>query len=277
MLRNLHRLIALLLLPLAASADEPALEPLAGRLGNLSIHVRSFEPFNQVFAFLTEKLRLPIAYGEPWTSASTRRRMYAGLLTGNVTIEPCGPYDEPERRYSKPASALFYGLTFRPAVSGERTLELLAARQIPHTRAGAFILITALEDKNFFVSLDSKVAPANPLKPEQPPHVTGVEEIWLSQALLAGPRQRGWWEQLLGPAGAGDTIDTPGNPRIRFVDSTIPGIEAVVFGVKSLPDAKQCLEARGLTLRPEGDRFAIDADQILGLRILLQQQGATPR
>jgi hypothetical protein len=275
--RNLHRLTALLLLPLGASAAEPALEPIAGRLGNLSIHVRGFEPYNQVFAFLTEKLSLPIAYGEPWTPASTRRRMYAGLLTGNVNLEPCGPFDDPEKRYSKTAPALFYGLTFRPAVSGERSLELLAARKIPHTRAGAFILITALEDKNFFVSLDSKVAPANPIKPEQPPHVTGVEEIWLSQALRAGPPPRGLWELLLGTAGAGNVIDTPGNPRIRFVDSQVPGIEAVVLGVKSLPGAQQCLETRGVVLRPEGARLAIDPGQILGLRILLQQRAPAER
>ena len=75
------------------------------RISVLSIHVCDTIVHDSVFHYLTEQIGLPVEY----YPLRLGDRKYAGVYTGNMFLEPCGPYVN--FRYADDNfKAAFYGL-----------------------------------------------------------------------------------------------------------------------------------------------------------------------
>jgi hypothetical protein len=132
----------------------PAEDTLISTLHTLSIHIQEPALHDSVFRFLTEKLQLPVYY-QPLVMGERR---YGGVFAGNLVLEPCGPYSDMDYA-SRDFKAIFFGLTFEPAVSIPDAARILRERQIDHETGGdefIFLKDPQLCGENIYISLMDK-------------------------------------------------------------------------------------------------------------------------
>lgn len=257
--------------------------PLFSGLHTLSIHVRDTITHDSVFHFLADKLKLsvyyyPLKYG---------KRKYAGVYTGNLVLEPCGPYSQ----YTYAGNnfrAIFFGLTFEPFESISRTATGLVNRKIHHQVQGDGEIYlqedSALCGDNLTISLIDRQE--NKINDERKMdslryvmnadtnnelRIEYVKEIYIGYKNRSNLQK---WKELICPL---ELIDheiwkVSSKLEFHFIDSNIKEVQSITFKVKSLEKAKLYLLKNNLFDSFVDNKILLNKTQTFGLSIFLTEE-----
>ena len=251
--------------------------PIISRISVLSIHVRDTLVHDSVFHFLTDKLGLPVEYyPQKWIE-----RKYAGVYAGNMFLEPCGPYSNFSYA-TNDFRAIFFGLN----CESERSLSSLAAditgRHIEIRQEGSILVTdTTIIKPNIYFGISSR--PIQDKVNEDSLRIVmlrnknnglGIERIKEIRIGYTDNHCLAKWGKLIMPSVLSQTglWKINEDQSIRFVKSSIREVNAIVFKVKSLKEAKNWLSANKLLGDIYKDEIALDKSKTFGLIILLSEK-----
>jgi hypothetical protein len=259
-------------------AINPAEEILISNLHTLSIHIQEAALHDSVFCFLTEKLQLPVYYHPLMLG----ERRYGGVFAGNLVLEPCGPYSD--MVYAKrDFKALFFGLTFEPAVSISNATRILRERHIDNETGGdefIFLKDSELCGENIYISLMDKhdklrdhvrMDSLMQLMEQGNPGL-GIE--YVKEIRLGIPDMESLikWKEFIAPGLLNENLTWRIDDKLLFSYARSPYKEiiSITFKVKSLEEAEDYLNEKRVLFTMEPGHIRIDSTQSFGLRIFLQ-------
>ena len=259
----------------AFCCDAGAANPVFTRLHTLSIHVRSHEIQESMYALLKDDFKLPPTY-EPVTIG---KRKYAAVQAGNLALEPCGPY--PEHNYLHTNfEAMFYGLTFEPFDSAISSARDLDKRGILHGKPTENMSITDKDlcAPNVYVGFWKKAKPdeiqarAASLEAKQggPLGVIRVDDI---QVGYSDDRNLKKWIDFINPAECVEenVYRIRDSIVLRFRQNDKKQVLGITLKVRSLERAITYLKQRNLLGRMRDRDIEIDAKSTHGLRIAIRE------
>jgi hypothetical protein len=255
--------------------------PLFSAFHTLSIHVRDTITHDSVFHFLVEKLKLPVYY-YPVNYGTTK---YAGVYTGNLVLEPCGPYTR-FAYASKNFRALFFGLTFEPFQTIALTSKRLVDKKITHEIGDRFIYLrdSALSGENITMSFmdkgqrkleDKRIrdslqlvltkATGNELGIEY------VKEIWIGYKDNSNLQK---WKELIQPDKLSRNKIWAESNLLEFhlIKDKIKEVKGITFKVRSLEEAKKYLLENNLFGDYIESKIVLNKSQTFGLQICITEK-----
>jgi hypothetical protein len=255
-----------------------AKETLISNLHTLSIHIQEPALHDSVFRFLTEKLQLPVYY-QPLVLGE---RLYAGLFAGNLVLEPCGPYSNMAYA-SRDFKAIFFGLTFEPAVSIPDAVRILRERQIDHETGGdefVFLKDPVLCGENIFISLMDKhdkmrdhfrLDSLRQLMEQDQPGL-GIEYVKEIRLGIPDMENLTKWKAFISPCLLSENLVWRMDDKLHFSYSRAPykEVSSITFKVKSFREAENYLNENKVLFTSEPGLIRIDKTQSFGLLIFLQ-------
>lgn len=267
-----------------AQEDLQRAAPLFSRLHTVSIHVKDFQTFNEVFRFLKDDMELPLNWGREWTPGNEGKKSYASFWAGNICIEPCGPYSTDE--FEGNARTMFFALTFLPFESSKASATELEKRGLGHDGQKAFLSVTNrnLSGGNCGVCImdlghESRAKDTAREAELQfllestgggPFGVVGVDEILVRYRSEAG--KRCWGSLLLQARKLDDNLwKLDDGPTIRLIESSNTGLAGLVLKVRSLSEAKKELEARDMLGKAGAHEVQIAQEKACGLTVILRE------
>ena len=256
----------------------PAVDPLIGNLHTLSIHIQEPAIHDSVFRFLTEKLQLPVYY-QPIVLGERR---YGGVFAGNLVLEPCGPYSDMVYA-NRDFKAIFFGLTFEPALSIPDAARILRERQFVHETGGdefIFLKDPELCGENIYISLMDKhdkirdhirMDSIGQLMEQGNPGL-GIE--YVKEIRLGIPDMENLikWKAFIAPCLLDEELTWKMDDKLHFSFSRTPykAVSSITFKVKSFIGAENYLNEHNVLFTSEPGLIRIDSTQSFGLRIFLQ-------
>ncbi len=253
-------------------------ERLLLNLHTLSIHIQEPALHDSVFRFLTEKLQLPVYY-QPLVMGDRR---YGGVFAGNLVLEPCGPYADMVYA-SRDFKALFFGLTFEPAVCIPEAARILRERQIDYETGGdefLFLKDTVLCGENIYISLMDKhdklrdrvrMDSLRQLMNQGDPGL-GIE--YVKEIRLGFPAMENLikWNAFIAPALLNENLTWKMDDKLQFSYARAPykEVSSIVFKVKFFKEAENYLTENKILFTTEAGIIRINTIQSLGLLIFLQ-------
>jgi hypothetical protein len=270
------RLAAILLVALVAppgGAEEPT--PVVSRLHTLSIHVRSPTVHDALHALLAGTLKLPrtydpVAYGQ---------RKYVAVWTGNIALEPCGPYP-PETYLSLDFEAMFYGLTFAPWESASASAAALDARGIGHAPPTDTVRVEDedLSAPNVYVGIgwgldEDRLASARAAFESRRGGPLGVSRVQEIRVGVSDETNFQKWVAFLEPhERLGErAFRVADGPVLRFVEDDVKEVLGITLKVRSLASAVAFLEGEHLLGEVTNGTAELDRARTHGLRIVLRE------
>jgi hypothetical protein len=266
--------LAVTMVVCTACQSEQHLPAIVTNLHTLTIHVDSQDTHRALVSFLTEDLGLLTIYRLP---NAYKGRMYAGVLVGDVNLEPCGPYTNID--YARDDfEVTFFGINFTPPDTLTAAAEL-TRRQIEFTGTSHMNIRELTQQSTgvyvnnligFIADNRDSVLTLPAAKREGPLGVLGIAEVqvgYVDDAHLA------MWENLLQPAPeiGNNAWQLPDGVIVRFEKSDIKETRGMVLKVKSLDRAVEYLRSKGLLGTVENGVAEIDKDKAFGLRIMLKE------
>jgi hypothetical protein len=256
----------------------PAGETLISNLHTLSIHIQEPALHDSVFRFLTEKLQLPVYY-QP---VVVGERRYGGVFAGNLVLEPCGPFSDMDYA-SRGFKAIFFGLTFEPAVSIPDAARILRDRKIEYETGGdEFVFLTdpILCGENIYISLMDK---HDKLRDhvrldslsrfmEQDNPGLGIEYVREIRLGIPDMENLSKWKAFIAPCILNENLTWRMDDKLHFSYSMAPNKEviSILFKVKSFREAENYLTENKVLFTSEPGLIRIDPGQSFGLFIFLQ-------
>jgi hypothetical protein len=266
--------------PLRCQEDQNRVEdPVISHVFWITIHTRETGIYDSLHHLFVEVLQLPLFFDTE--TYGTRR--YFTVHTGNVILEPCGPFNFHEG-YGQNIKTRFNTLAFRPYESAYVSAAKLEKLGFEYTTRDQDALLNLVVDElctDFIPVNISKTADLSNSGQvvmdslAQTLHGIGggplgleyVEEIhlgYITEAYL------GKWVRFLQPLENDGTLwILPRKPNIRFVRSNREEIMALVFKVKSLEEAVAFLQNAGISVTQTVNRIELDLNQVYGIRIIL--------
>jgi hypothetical protein len=257
--------------------------PLFAGLHTLSIHVRDTVTHDSVFHFLVDKLKLPVYY-HPLRYG---KRKYAGVYSGNLILEPCGPYTN-FTYASNDFRAIFFGLTFEPFESISFTAKGLADREIHHQVQGEGEIYlqedSALCGDNITISLidrlDNKTNDRKKLDSlrnvmntdsESELGIEYVKEISIGYTDSSNFQK---WKDLITPMKLIDNEIWQESSKLefRFVKSDIKEVQSITFKVRSLEKARLYLLKNNLFGSYADNKIRLNKAQTFGLSMYFPEE-----
>lgn len=248
-------------------------------LHTLSIHVRDTITHDSVFWFFIEKLKLPVFY-YPETHGE---RKYSGVFTGNVVLEPCGPFSK-TRYTSADFRAIFCGLTYESHLPLEICALELENKNIAHEVVGdQFIYFrdSVMYQGNIFVSimqnfwgkdedelLDSL---KNAVKADFENEL-GIEYIKEIEIGYTGEQNLQKWQAFLAPDFKDNQVVHENSVRLVFSQGNAGEVKGILFKVRSLEKAKNYLLENDLLEKQAGELLYLDRTRSFGLTIALTEK-----
>ncbi len=253
-------------------------DTLISTLHTLSIHIQEPALHDSVFRFLTEKLQLPVYY-QPLVLGERR---YGGVFAGNLVLEPCGPYSDMDYA-SRDFKAIFFGLTFEPAVPIPDAAKILRERQIDHETGGdefIFLKDPQLCGENIYISLMDKhdkmrdhvrMDSLRQLMEQRNPGL-GIEYV---KEILLGIRDKdnlNKWKAFISPCPLNEEQVWRTDDKLHFSFSMTPykEVSSITFKVKSFREAENYLNENNVPFTTEPGLIRIDSTRSFGLHIFLQ-------
>jgi hypothetical protein len=263
---------------IARTADDGE-RPVISGLHTLSVHVRDTVTHDSLFNFLADELQLPVYYHP----VSHGVRKYSGLYTGNIVLEPCGPF--PGFRYgSDDFTAIFFGFTFDPFISLNESEAVISNRQIEYRRIGnEFLYLTdsMLSKNNIYVSVMEKPdfekdreirdSLGRLIKSDSFAQI-GIEYIKTIYIGYPDEKNLNKWRCLIKPDELENNIWKRDLPEIIFVKSNIEEVRAIEFKVRSLDAARQYLVEKSIAGCVSGRRLKIDKESAFGLTMYFTEE-----
>jgi hypothetical protein len=254
--------------------------PMVSSLHTLSIHVRDTITHDSVFHFFIDKLKLPVYY----YPVRYGQRKYAGIFTGNLVLEPCGPYSN-FKYASNNFRAIFFGLTFETAKTTSNSQSGLVTRHIEHQVDGTdfiYLTDTLLCKNNITISLmdrSDKIkdkAKRDSLQASMIANVDNelgienVKELWIGYT--DEPNLQKWKDFIQPSELINNEVWKNGIlPEIHFIKSNIKEVNGIVFEVKSLEKAKRYLLKNQLLGSIHDKKIELQKSQTYGLSIFLTE------
>jgi purine nucleosidase len=256
----------------------PAEETLISNLHTLSIHIQDPALHDSVFRFLTEKLQLPIYY-QPMVLGE---RLYGGVFAGNLVLEPCGPYSNIAYA-SRDFKAIFFGLTFEPAVSIPEAVRILRERKIDHETGGdefIFFKDPVLCGDNTYISLMDKHDKMRDhvrldslrLFMEKGSPGLGIEYVKEIRIGIPDMENLTKWKTFIAPDSLNENLTWRIDDKLHFNFTLAPfkEISSITFKVKSIREAENFLNENKVLFTSEPGLIRIDSTQSFGLLIFLK-------
>jgi len=269
--------------PCIQGQSEPA--PVVARVHWITLHARTPEAFDSLYALLSRDLRLPV-YFQPEQHGSRR---YATVLAGNVILEACGPF--PDGPYRGAAvSARWNTLVFRPSQSTAASLARLDGLGIGHgpprtetwNKDHVDVSVTGLSAPGMPVVLSECVEQEQALRAKLdslrdelkagkggPLGIRHVEEIHVGYSTDDNFSR---WRAFLTPIEPIDGVwHLPAAPHLRFVRADRDEIVALVLKVESTARAASRLKALNMLGERQENTVAIGESRTGGLKIWLRE------
>ncbi len=253
------------------------LSPLISKISVLSIHVRDTLVHDSLFHFLADKLGLAVEYYPVrWLD-----REYAGVYTGNMFLEPCGPFSNFSYATNN-FRAIFFGINCESARSLSALEEDLVSRGIGIEKdASIQVIDTSIIKQNIYLSISSgklqnkvnedSLGLITLENNKKGPGIEGIKEIRVGYTCDAALSK---WKELMLPFIMSDDClwKINENETVRFVKSDIMEVQSIVFRVKSLEQAKKWLSANKLLGEFNRDEVSLDKSKAFGLLILFSEK-----
>lgn len=250
-------------------------KPIIAGVHTLSIHVRDTLTHDSVFQFLFHKLGLPVYY----TPVKYGERKYVGLYTGNMVLEPCGPYQNINYA-TKEFRSIFYGLNFEvfhSLASGLQALRRLGMTYQDNQSSiyikdsilcqdDVFAALYKVADKEKRDSLRSMLLSNDSNNP-------GLEYIKEIHMGFRDEQNLQRWMAFFAPLEFNNNIcQVNDSLQIYFTRDSINRVMGITFKVKSLEMATRWLQDNDIKTSTSGDRIMLDKDETYGLEIFLSEQ-----
>ncbi len=251
------------------------------KISVLSIHVREAAVHDSVFHFLTDKLGLPVEY----YPVKYEDRWYASVYTGNMFLEPCGPFVDFEYA-SNNFKAIFFGINCESERSASSIAEDLTSRNIGIKQTDAVQVVdSTFIRQNIYLNIASGIR--SDVKPADSSHEDslrremfrvnknplGIETIKEIRVGYPGTTAFTKWQEFMKPA-----LITPEgiwkineDQSIRFEKSRICEVKGIVFEVKSLGKAKAWLIENHLVGNIRIDEIEMDKSKTFGLSMWFRE------
>lgn len=245
----------------------------------LTIHINDPTIHDSVFHFLRDQLQLPVYYHP----VSLGERKYAGIFAGNLVLEPCGPYTQ--FSYATDFRAIFFGLNFETDDSISSVAKGLDRFNIKYKIDGEENIYPQDPDlvgENTFIGISNRQgkgrdhARMDSLKLAMNANYSdslGIEYVKEIQIGYRGDAQLQRWKELIFPTKLNTQgIWKTGNGlQMRFIQSSIKEVKAIMFKVKSLEKAKQYLVSNQLTFTTNGREIMLEPKKAFGLTIYFSE------
>lgn len=243
--------------------------PLISGVHTLSVHVRDTITHDSVYQFFLHKLKLPIYY-TPVKYGQTR---YVGIYTGNMVLEPCGPYQNTVYA-TENFRAIFYGMNFEVHKSLASSEKALNNRGIRHqvNQGSIYIKDSILCNENVFSALyevkDKFIRDSlqNVLitRVTNKPGIEYINEIFIGYKAEANLVK---WKEFLYPLefSRKDVCQINDSLQIHFTRGNINEVKGITFKVKSLVKAKQYLAKNKFLITEYDKKIKLDQTQSFGL------------
>jgi hypothetical protein len=258
------------------------IHPLFSGLHTLSIHVRDTVTHDSIFHFFADKLKLPVYY----YPVRYGNRKYAGIYSGNLVLEPCGPYSN-YKYATNDFRAIFFGLTFEPYESISESAIGLASRDIHNQVQGAGEIYLQNDSElcgdNITISLidrlDARIYDQRRMDSlrfvikADTGNELGIEYVKeISIGYKDHPNLQKW-KELISPM---QLIDNEiwhesGNLDFHFIKSNINEVQSITFKVISLEKAKRYLLKNNLYGSFFDNKIQLQKTQTFGLSIYLSE------
>jgi hypothetical protein len=262
----------------SAPENYPAEGGLLSNLHTLSIHIQETAFHDSVFRFLTEKLQLPVYY-QPLVMGERR---YGGVFAGNLVLEPCGPFSDMVYA-GRDFKALFFGLTFEPAVSIPDAAKILGERQIDYETGGdefVFLKDTQLCGENIYISLMDKhdklrdQVRMDSLRQLMEQGNPGLGIEYVKEIRLGIPDMENLvkWKAFIAPGLLNENLTWKMDDKLQFSFSRAPHkeVSSIIFKVRSFREAENYLIENKVLFTKEPGMIRIDSTRSFGLLIFLQ-------
>ncbi len=257
--------------------------PVFSEFHTLSIHVRDTLTHDSLFHFLTDKLKLPVYY----YPLRYGRRKYAGVYSGNLVLEPCGPYSN-FKYAANDFKAIFFGLTFEPFESISMAATALDKRAIHHQVPGDGEIYlqedSALCGDNMTISLIDRLGEKQNDKrkmdslryvmsadSENELGIEYVKEICIGYKDNSNLQK---WKELINPSELtnNEVWKANNNLEFHFIKSHIKEVQSLTFRVKSLEKARQYLLKNNLFGSLHDDKIELNKTLTFGLSIYITEK-----
>ncbi len=250
--------------------------PIISGVHTLSVHVRDTISHDSVYQFFLHKLKLPIYY-TPVKYGQTR---YVGIYSGNMVLEPCGPYQNTV--YATDSfRAIFYGMNFEVYKSLTSSEQALNNRGIRHqvNQGSIYIKDSILSNENVFTSLyevnDKEIRDSlqNVLVTAgvSQPGIEYIKEIFIGYKEEANLMK---WKEYFYPLefGRTDVCQINDSLQIHFTMGNINEVKGITFKVKSLEKAKQYLAKNKFLITESDKKIKLNQTQSFGLSIYFEDK-----
>lgn len=245
----------------------------------LTIHIKDPAIHDSVFHFLMDQLQLPVYYHP----VSLGERKYAGIFAGNLVLEPCGPYTQ--FSYATDFRAIFFGLNFETDDSISSVAKVLDRFNIKYKIDGEENIYPQDPDlvgENTFIGISNRHgkgrdhARMDSLKLAMNGNYTdglGIEYVKEIRIGYRGDAQLQLWKELIFPSELNrrGIWKTENGLQMRFIQSSIKEVKAIMFKVKSLEKAKQYLVSNQLTFTTNGREIMLEPKKAFGLTIYFSE------
>lgn len=257
--------------------------PVFSEFHTLSIHVRDTLTHDSLFHFLTDKLKLPVYY----YPLRYGRRKYAGVYSGNMVLEPCGPYSN-FKYAANDFKAIFFGLTFEPFKTISMAATALDKRAIHHQVPGDGEIYlqedSALCGDNMTISLIDRLGEKQNDKrkmdslryvmsadSENELGIEYVKEICIGYKDNSNLQK---WKELINPSELtnNEIWKANNNLEFHFIKSHIKEVQSLTFRVKSLEKARQYLLKNNLFGSLHDDKIELNKTLTFGLSIYITEK-----
>ncbi len=235
---------------------------------------------------LRDELQLPLIYGPSRYGSNT----YTGFWVGNAYLEPTGHLWQG----ADPPPVRFFGLTFNPSSTAERSSLELDRRGLAHNKPSSwaspneqarlvFVQITDLSSENLAVSLMEELEVEKVKEENQAANdrlqkngggslgVVALEEVLVADT---ADRVEKWCRLLRDPRYVPESEkawNPVTGPLIRLTSDQAPGIKSVTLRVRSLESAARYLASRNMLGRREAALIELSRGKTLGLSIRLTE------
>lgn len=245
--------------------------PIITGVHTLSVHVRDTILQDSVYQFFLSKLKLPIYY----TPVKYGQKKYAGIYSGNMVLEPCGPYQNIDYA-SDSFKAIFFGINFEVYESLAVSEQALLMRGIKHqvNIGSIYVRDSILCNENIFTALyevrDKKVRDSlrNSLisNVENKPSIEYINEIFIGYKEKMNLLK---WKDFLDPLeiGKNGICQINDSLKLHFSKGDVNEVKGITFKVNSLEKAKQYLIKNNLFGSVSNKKIKLNQRQSYGLSI----------
>lgn len=249
--------------------------PIITGVHTLSVHVRDTILQDSVYQFFLSKLKLPIYY----TPVKYGQKKYAGIYSGNMVLEPCGPYQNIDYA-SDSFKAIFFGINFEVYESLAVSEQALLMRGIKHqvNIGSIYVRDNKLCNENVFTALyevsdkEERDSLQNTLI-TQTINRPGIEYI---KDIIIGYKEEAnylKWKEYLHPLEfENDICQINDSLQIHFTKGKINEVKGITFKVKSLTEAQQYLENYELLGCATENKLKLNLSQTFGLSIYFSEE-----